>query len=252
MQKSYHDKWRKDLEFQAGDHVFLRVTPVTGVGRTLKSKKITPHFIGPYQISEKVGNVAYRMALPPNLSNLHDVFHVSQLEKYISDPSLVIHMDDVQVRDNFMAETMPVRIEDHETKMLRGKEIDLVKVVWSGAVRESMTWESESKMRESYPELSVVKAWEESAKSNSKAQNKAQRKLSTITAWENNKKAAPEAELRKLEEQLEGKKGEYAEKMKNKIALLHKKAEEKRAVIEATKGEELLKAEEVAAKYRAT
>ncbi|CAK8573529.1 unnamed protein product [Lathyrus sativus] len=98
--------------------------------------------------------------------------------------------------------------------------------------------------------LSLVKAWEESEKS--KAENKAQRKLSTITAWENSKKAATEAELRKLEEQLERKKGEYAEKMKNKIALLHKKAEEKRAVIEAKKGEELLKAEEVAAKYRAT
>ncbi|CAI8604494.1 unnamed protein product [Vicia faba] len=98
--------------------------------------------------------------------------------------------------------------------------------------------------------LSLVKAWEESEKS--KAENKAQRKLSTITAWENSKKAATEAELRKLEEQLERKKGEYAEKMMNKIALLHKKAEEKRAVIEAKKGEELLKAEEVAAKYRAT
>ena len=107
-QKSYHDKRRKDLEFQAGDHVFLRVTHVTGVGRALKSKKLTSHFIGPYQISERVGNVAYRVALPPNLSNLHVVFHVSQLQKYISDLSQVIHMDDVQVRDNLMVETMPV------------------------------------------------------------------------------------------------------------------------------------------------
>ena len=138
-QKSYHDKRRKDLEFQAGDHVFLRVTPVTGVGRALKSKKLTSRFIGPYQISERVGNVAYRVALPPNLSNLHDVFHVSQLRKYISDPSHVIHMDDVQVRDNLAVEAMPVRIADHEMKTLRSKEIALVKVVWLGAVGESMT-----------------------------------------------------------------------------------------------------------------
>ena len=75
-QKSYHDKRRNDLEFQEGDHVFFRVTPVTGVGRALKSKKLTPRFIGPYQISDRVGNVAYRVALPPNLSNLHYVFHV--------------------------------------------------------------------------------------------------------------------------------------------------------------------------------
>ena len=76
-QKSYHDKRRKGLEFQAGNHVFLRVTLVTGVGQALKSKKLTSSFIGPYQISERVGNVAYRVDLPPNLSNLHDVFHVS-------------------------------------------------------------------------------------------------------------------------------------------------------------------------------
>ncbi|XP_058775311.1 uncharacterized protein LOC131649570 [Vicia villosa] len=127
--------------------------PVTGVGQALKSKKLTPRFIGPYQISDKVGNVAYRVALPPNLSNLHDVFHVLQLQKYIFDPSHVIHMDDVKVQDNLTMETMLVRIKDCETKTLRGKEISLVKVVWSGAARESMTWEFESKMRESDPKL---------------------------------------------------------------------------------------------------
>ena len=152
-QKSYHDKRRKDLEFSAGDHVFLRVTPVTGVGRALKSKKLTPRFIGPYQILDRVGKVAYRVALPPNLSNLHDVFHVSQLRKYVPDPSHVVQMDDVQVRDNLTVETKPIRIDAREVKVLRGKEIELVKVVWLGAAGESMTWELESKMKDSYPEL---------------------------------------------------------------------------------------------------
>ncbi|KAK1431693.1 hypothetical protein QVD17_08245 [Tagetes erecta] len=96
----------------------------------------------------------------------------------------------------------------------------------------------------------LIKAWEESEKS--KAENKAQQKLSAIGAWENSKKADIEAELKKFEENLEKKKAKYVEKLKNKIALLHKTAEEKRAVTEAKKGEELLKAEEVAAKYRAT
>ena len=76
-QNSYHDKRKKDLEFQERDHVFLRVNPVTGVGRALKSKKLTPRFIGPYKISNRVGTVAYRVALPPNISNLYDVFYVS-------------------------------------------------------------------------------------------------------------------------------------------------------------------------------
>ncbi|RWW08281.1 hypothetical protein BHE74_00011882 [Ensete ventricosum] len=82
--------------------------------------------------------------------------------------------------------------------------------------------------------------------------NRAVKKLSYILAWENSKKAAVEAELRRKEEELEKKKAEYAEKMKNKVALLHKAAEEKRAMVEARRGEELLKADEVAAKYRAT
>ncbi|MCI61381.1 putative retrotransposon gag protein, partial [Trifolium medium] len=73
-QKSYHDKRRKDIEFQEGDYVFLRVTSTTGVGRALKSKKLTSRFIGPYQVLERRGRVAYRIALPPSLSNLHDVF----------------------------------------------------------------------------------------------------------------------------------------------------------------------------------
>ena len=85
--KSYQDKRRKDLEFEVGDHVFLRVTPWTGVGRALKSRKLTPRFIGPFQILKKVGPMAYQIALPPSLSNLHNVFHVSQLHKYIRDPS---------------------------------------------------------------------------------------------------------------------------------------------------------------------
>jgi len=77
-QKSYHDKRRKDIEFQVGDHVFLRVNHVTGVRRALKCRKLTLRFVGPFEIIEKVGVVAYRIALPPSLSNLHDVFHVSQ------------------------------------------------------------------------------------------------------------------------------------------------------------------------------
>jgi len=152
-QKSYHDKRRKDLEFQEGDHVFLRVTHVTGVERALKSKKLTPRFIGPYQISERIGTTSYRVGLPPHLSNLHDVFQVSQLRKYVSDPSHVIPRDDVQVRDNLTVETLPVTIEGREVKKLRGKEIPLVKVVWGGATGESLTWELESKMLESYPGL---------------------------------------------------------------------------------------------------
>ncbi|XP_030449159.1 remorin-like [Syzygium oleosum] len=102
---------------------------------------------------------------------------------------------------------------------------------------------------ETQKRMSLIRAWEESEKC--KAENKAHKKLSAIGAWENCKKASVEAELKKIEEKLEKQKAEYVEKMKNKIALIHKSAEEKRAAIEAKRGEDMLKAEELAANYRA-
>ncbi|XP_027186564.1 uncharacterized protein [Cicer arietinum] len=116
-------------------------------------RKLTPRFIGPYQILKRIGNVAYQIVLPPSLSNLHSDFHVSQLRKYIFDPSHVIESDKVQINENLTFETLPLRIEDQKTKELRGKTISLVKVVWGGATGESATWEVESQMRDSYPEL---------------------------------------------------------------------------------------------------
>ncbi|XP_059459159.1 remorin-like [Corylus avellana] len=98
--------------------------------------------------------------------------------------------------------------------------------------------------------LSFIMAWEESEKS--KAENKAQKKLSAVAAWENSKKASVEAKLRKIEEQLEKKRADYGEKMKNKAALIHKQAEEERAMVEAKRAEDILKVEETGAKYRAT
>ncbi|MCI08121.1 putative retrotransposon gag protein, partial [Trifolium medium] len=143
----------KDIEFQEGEHVFLRVSPTTGIGRALKSKKLTSRFIGPYQILGRVGKVAYRMALPPSLSNLHDVFHVSQLRKYVQDASHVLEVDDIQVKDNLTVEIVSLRIEDREVKPLRNKDIVSVKVICGGPAGENATWELENKMRESYPEL---------------------------------------------------------------------------------------------------
>ncbi|XP_073153742.1 uncharacterized protein [Henckelia pumila] len=94
-QKSYADKRRRDLEFQVGDHVFLKVSPWKGVLRFGKKGKLSPRYIGSFEILDKVGTRAYRVALPPNLEGVHDVFHVSMLKKYISNPSHVIHHEPV-------------------------------------------------------------------------------------------------------------------------------------------------------------
>ena len=75
-QKSYADTRRRPLEFEIGDHVFLKVAPMKGVMRFGRKGKLHPRFIGPYEILERIGNVAYRLALPPEMSGVHNVFHV--------------------------------------------------------------------------------------------------------------------------------------------------------------------------------
>ncbi|XP_052732384.1 uncharacterized protein LOC128196192 [Vigna angularis] len=151
-QKSYADKRRRPLEFAAGDHVFLRLNPITGVGRAVRPKKLSPKFIGPYQILKKIGPVAYELALPPQLSNLHPVFHVSQLRKYIANPTHVLELEDIQLRPDRTLELHPVRVEDRRTKYYKGKEVRLVKMVWDAKTGDS-TWEIESAMKDLYPNL---------------------------------------------------------------------------------------------------
>ncbi|XP_073126384.1 remorin-like [Henckelia pumila] len=97
--------------------------------------------------------------------------------------------------------------------------------------------------------LSYIKAWEENEKS--KVENKAQKNVADIASWENTKKASLDAQLRKLEEKLEKKKAYYAESVKNKVALIHKQAEEKRATVEAARKDEIFKATGAANSYRA-
>nr|KYP57157.1 Retrotransposable element Tf2 [Cajanus cajan] len=148
-QKSYADKGRKASGFGEGERVFLKVTPTSGVGRALRARKLTPRLVGPYQIIQRVSPVAYRLALPPSLSNLHDVFHVSQLRKYIHEPSHVVELDDVPVKENLTFEKLPVAVVDHKLKELRDKSISLVKVLWDASTGEA-TWEVEHQCRERY------------------------------------------------------------------------------------------------------
>jgi len=100
-QISYVKKRRRPLEFSVGDHFFLRVTLFTGVGRALKSKKLTPMFIRPYQILRRIGPLAYEIAFPSRLANIHNIFHVSQLRKFVPDPSHILKSDSIQVPQYF-------------------------------------------------------------------------------------------------------------------------------------------------------
>ena len=99
-QKSYADKRRRDLQFKVGDRVFLKVSPWKGVLRFGRRGKLRSKYIGPYEIIARVGIIAYRLDLPPELSKVHNVFHVSMLRKYISDPSHVLRDQPVELKDN--------------------------------------------------------------------------------------------------------------------------------------------------------
>ncbi|PRQ42384.1 putative nucleotidyltransferase, Ribonuclease H [Rosa chinensis] len=152
-QKSYADKHRKHLEFQVGDWVFLKLSPWKGVVRFGKRGKLSPRYIGPYEIVERIGLVAYRLALPPQLSQVHDVFHVSMLRKYITDPSHVLPAQPITLTEDLTYEEEPVQILDRREQVLRSKVIPLVKVLWRNHLIEEATWEPEDQMRQQYPHL---------------------------------------------------------------------------------------------------
>ncbi|KAL0540168.1 hypothetical protein IC582_024398 [Cucumis melo] len=152
-QKSYADVRRKDLEFEVGDKVFLKVAPMRGVVRFERRGKLSPRFVGPFEILERIGPVAYRLALPPSLSTVHDVFHVSMLRKYVPDPSHVEDYEPLEIDENLSYTEPPVEVLAREVKTLRNKEIPLVKVLWRNHRMEEATWEREDDMRSRYPEL---------------------------------------------------------------------------------------------------
>ena len=97
-QKSYADLHRRNLEFEVGDHVFLKISPVKGVMRFGKSGKLSPRYVGPFEILRRVGVVAYQLALPPTLTSAHDVFHISMLKKYIPDASHKIDFSELEIK----------------------------------------------------------------------------------------------------------------------------------------------------------
>ncbi|CAM9000100.1 unnamed protein product [Rhodiola kirilowii] len=152
-QKSYADPKRRELEFQIGNLIFLRVSPMKGVMRFGKKGKLSPRYIGPFEILERVGNVAYRLALPPTLSSVHPVFHISMLRKYISDPSHVLEYERLQMDDKVSYDEQPMAILDRQVKRLRNKEIASVKVLWKNHTEAEATWESEKDMKAKYPHL---------------------------------------------------------------------------------------------------
>ncbi|KAL4273905.1 hypothetical protein GQ457_13G021490 [Hibiscus cannabinus] len=152
-QKSYVDLKCREIEYVVGDRVFLKVSPWKKVMRFGRKGKLSPRYIGPYEIVERVGSIAYRLLLPPELERIHDVFHVSMLRKYRSDPSHVMPVEEIELNPDLSYDEEPVEILASDSKVLRGRTIELVKVKWRHRGVEEATWERKEDMMEQFPYL---------------------------------------------------------------------------------------------------
>ena len=136
-----------------GEMVFLKVSPWNKILRFGKKGKLSLRFIGPHWVLKRVGPVAYQLELPPELNRIHDVFHVSMLRRYRSDPTHVVPVAEIEVQTDLTFEEEPMQILDRDVKILRRKSVSLVKVLWRNHGREEATWEPELAMHQQYPYL---------------------------------------------------------------------------------------------------
>ena len=118
-----------------------------------KRGKLSPRFIGPFEILETIGVVAYRLALPPSMTGVHEVFHVSMLRKYTLDPAHVVDWRQIEVDTYGTFEEGPVCILYSRDQVLRCKTVRLLRVLWRHYGVEESTWEREDTMRATYPFL---------------------------------------------------------------------------------------------------
>ncbi|KAK4723982.1 hypothetical protein R3W88_026761 [Solanum pinnatisectum] len=118
-----------------------------------KKGKLSPRYIGPYRISKRIGNVAYELELPQDLTIVHPVFHISTLKKSMGDPSLIIPTKNIGIKDSLSYGEIPVQILDRQVRKLRTKEVASIKVLWRNQFVEEATWEAEEDMKKRYPHL---------------------------------------------------------------------------------------------------
>ncbi|GKC18079.1 hypothetical protein Tco_1014861, partial [Tanacetum coccineum] len=130
-QKSYDDNRRKPLEFNVCDKVLLKVSPRKGVVHFGKRSKLSPRYVGPFEIVERVGPVAYRLRLPQELVGVHDTFHVSNLKKYLADVNLHVPLEEVNINDKLHFVEEPMEIMDRKVKKLKKRRISIIKVNWN-------------------------------------------------------------------------------------------------------------------------
>jgi hypothetical protein len=131
-QKSYADKKRREISFNPGDFVYLKVSPIRGTRRFQVQGKLAPRYIGPYRVVKRVGAVAYRLELPEEMSDIHPVFHVSQLRRCLRVPEGEhVPVETIDLQPDLRYQEVPVKILDTVTRRTRNSEVRICRVQWS-------------------------------------------------------------------------------------------------------------------------
>lgn len=136
-----------------GDRLFFKMSLMKGFIWFRKKGKLSPRFVRPFKITQRLGKLAYRVALPSDLTGMHDVFHVSMLRKYIPNPNLVVEYKPLEIEEGLTYKEMPIHILDHKKQLLRTKTIPIVKVLWWNHLVEEASWKATRDMRNRYPHL---------------------------------------------------------------------------------------------------
>jgi hypothetical protein len=136
-----------------GDHVYLKVSPTKGVQRFGIKGKLSPRYIGPYEIKANCGPVVYQLELPPRMSVVHNVFHVSELRRCVRLPTGVLPEPEIELEPDLSYQEHPVKVLDQKDRSTRAKSIKMYKVQWSHHSVEEATWETEDFLRSCFPDF---------------------------------------------------------------------------------------------------
>jgi hypothetical protein len=158
-QQGYADTRRRELSFEVGDFVYLKVSPIRGVRRFEVKGKLAPRYVGLYQILAKRGEVAYQLSLRKGLSAVRDVFHVSQLKRCLCVPEEQLPVEGLEVQEDLTYIEKPVHILETADRVTRRKTIRMCKVKWGHHSEEEATWEREDDLMAKYPELFAGQPW---------------------------------------------------------------------------------------------
>jgi hypothetical protein len=152
-QKSYADIRRRPLQLQVRDFVYLRVSPTRGIQRFGVKGKLAPWYIGPFEILEIRGPVAYHLQLPPQLAAIHNIFHVSQLRKCLKLPTEIIDSQAIKIEPDLTYTEYPLRVLDTKERSTRRETIRMFKIQWNHHMEEEATWETKSYLQHNFPDF---------------------------------------------------------------------------------------------------